>query len=182
MKALVVSDTNILIDLLDIGLLNFFFQIGWEIHTTDYVINELTDIKEREFVLSFTRRGLLTIKTFVGEEMIDMLELTSVMQTKSNLSIAGCSVLYYAKQSGAILLTGDAQLRKRATQEDINVRGVIYVLDTLKDSGLLPNSILIERVERLLILNPRLPKNELNNRIALWKAEQNNEDLPMENE
>lgn len=41
MKKIVVNDTNVFIDLLDIGLLNEFFCLDWEIHTTDFVMYEL---------------------------------------------------------------------------------------------------------------------------------------------
>ena len=179
MQTLVVSDTSIFIDLLEIGLLSSFFEIGWEIHTTDFVIQEWTDKDERERVLMYQRSGLLTIKVFSGEEMLELLKMFQEYQTQSNLSIQDCSVMYYAKNCSALLLTGDAQLRKKATLDNIEVRGIIYVLDVIKDRGLLPISELIEKAEKLNLLNPRLPKNEMHSRISQWKTELN-EDLPME--
>lgn len=179
MRPLVVSDTSIFIDLYEIDLLDAFFRVGWEIHTTDFVIQELTDSDERERVLEFEQAGLLTVKVFSSEEMLELLELYNEHQTNSNLSLQDCSVMLYAKNSSAMLLTGDARLRKKATQESIDVRGSIYVLDVIKESGLLPASVLIEKAEQLALLNPRLPKNEMSSRISQWKAELN-EDLPME--
>lgn len=38
MQRIVVNDINVFIDLLDIGLLDHFFQLSWEVHTTDFVI------------------------------------------------------------------------------------------------------------------------------------------------
>lgn len=53
MQPLVVSDTNIFIDLWKIDLLDAFFQLPVEIHTTDFVINELTkgDIQIKSFII-----------------------------------------------------------------------------------------------------------------------------------
>lgn len=41
MKQIVVNDTNVFIDLLEVGLLDKFFLLSWEIHTTDFVMLEL---------------------------------------------------------------------------------------------------------------------------------------------
>lgn len=37
MEIIVVSDTNIFIDLIEVGLLDKFFSLPWEIHTTDMI-------------------------------------------------------------------------------------------------------------------------------------------------
>ena len=36
MKKIVVNDTNVFIDLFNVGLLEGFFSLPWEIHTTDH--------------------------------------------------------------------------------------------------------------------------------------------------
>lgn len=41
MKKIVVNDTNVFIDLLVVGLLEQFFLLPWEVHTTDFVMQEL---------------------------------------------------------------------------------------------------------------------------------------------
>ncbi len=43
MDIIVVNDTNIFIDLMSVDLLDDFFRLPIEIHTTDFVLNELTD-------------------------------------------------------------------------------------------------------------------------------------------
>lgn len=42
MGTIVVNDTNIFIDLISVDLLDEFFSLPIDIHTTDFVINELT--------------------------------------------------------------------------------------------------------------------------------------------
>lgn len=43
MKIIAVNDTNIIIDLFNIGLFDLFFSSDIELHTTDFVLDELTD-------------------------------------------------------------------------------------------------------------------------------------------
>ncbi len=40
MEKVVVSDTNIFIDLISVNLLDGFFGLPWEIHTTDMIMKE----------------------------------------------------------------------------------------------------------------------------------------------
>lgn len=41
MEKIVVSDTNIFIDLISVNLLDGFFSLPWEVHTTDMIMKEL---------------------------------------------------------------------------------------------------------------------------------------------
>lgn len=41
-ERIVISDANILFDLLSVDLLTLFFDLPWEVHTTDLVIGEIT--------------------------------------------------------------------------------------------------------------------------------------------
>lgn len=43
METIVVNDTNIFIDLIAVDLLDKFFSLPIEIHTTDFVVHELTE-------------------------------------------------------------------------------------------------------------------------------------------
>ena len=47
MEIIVVSDTNILIDLIETGLLEQFFLLPMKVHTTDIVISEVTVPEQR---------------------------------------------------------------------------------------------------------------------------------------
>ena len=70
MERLVVSDTNIFIDLVKLGILADFFFLPWEIHTTDYVMDELTDSAQYDAVINFYDRGRLAIGSFSAEEVV----------------------------------------------------------------------------------------------------------------
>ena len=53
MEKIVVNDTNVFIDLLDVGLLDKFFLLPWEIHTTDFVMLELLREGQKEAVEAY---------------------------------------------------------------------------------------------------------------------------------
>lgn len=50
---IIVNDTNIFIDLHSCGLLDSFFKLPYKVHTTDFVISELTDGEQREAVMKY---------------------------------------------------------------------------------------------------------------------------------
>ena len=40
---IVVTDTNIFIDMISLDMLDLFFELPFRIHTTDFVMNEFTE-------------------------------------------------------------------------------------------------------------------------------------------
>ena len=61
MEIIAVSDTNIFIDLIEIGLLDEFFALPWETHTTDMIIHELKVIEQKKRVKDYQTRGILRV-------------------------------------------------------------------------------------------------------------------------
>lgn len=45
---IVVSDTNIFLDLISIDLLDRFFELPFKVYTTDFIINEITIPEQKE--------------------------------------------------------------------------------------------------------------------------------------
>ena len=65
---LAIQDANILIDLQKAGLLEAYFRLGIETHTTDLVLLEV-----RPSVAAFVLTGQLRVKTFTGTELAALL-------------------------------------------------------------------------------------------------------------
>ena len=172
MKKIVVNDTNVFIDLLDVGLLEKFFLLPWEVHTTDFVMLELLREGQKDAVATYEIEGSLHIATFKPDEVQEIRKLQAKTNTKTKVSIADCSVWYYAKQNSYTLLTGDRKLRNSALNEGVEVRGIIYVFDELVDSGILSENQAIEKLLLLKSINPRLPENEIEKRCGLWACSQ----------
>lgn len=174
MKKIVVNDTNVFIDLHDVGLLEQFFHLPWEVHTTDFVMLELLNEGQKDTVTAYERDGSLHVATFEFEEIIEIDNLHKKVIDKTNLSLTDCSVWYYAKQNNYTLLTGDRKLRNSAVNEGVEVRGIIYVFDELVANGIMTPSSAAEKLAFLKSINPRLPDSEIEKRLKLWAGEQNN--------
>lgn len=168
MEVVVVNDTNIFLDLYSIGCLDYFFQLPFTVHTVDFVLNEIKDEAQRGSLQPYLKHGLLHVHRFSAEELVDVGELHE--EASGNVSIVDCSVWYYAQRNDYILLTGDRQLRARAINSHVTVRGIIYVFDCLVENRLMTPSLAADKMEELMAINQRLPKKIIQERIEVWRS------------
>ena len=169
MQAIVVSDTNIFIDLKNADLLECFFQLPFEIHTTDFVVYELIKDHIKEEILKYQSQNKLHIKTFNEAEIKEVNNLCFSQQEK--LSYTDCSVWYYAKKNNYILLTGDLCLRKTVDTDSVEVHGTLYLFDLFVEYGILKKEIAAKKLKQLFseVYKTRLPVHEVNSRILKWE-------------
>ncbi|MCK9315560.1 MAG: hypothetical protein M0Q48_05395 [Verrucomicrobia bacterium] len=167
MQPLVVSDTNIFIDLWKIDLLDAFFQLPVEIHTTDFVINELTKGDIQTKILYYSDSEKLIIKESDGDEIEIIRDLNT---RQKGLSFTDCSVLFFAQKNECKLLTGDNKLKSVATKEGIDVHGLLHVFDLLvEEHKILSPQKAIHCLKNLTSSNARLPIEEVESRIKKWQ-------------
>ena len=167
-EKIVVSDTNIFIDLVKLGLLGDFFSLPWDIHTTDFVINELEVAEQKADVTAFIKRKKLTVGKLDSEEVGLIVERSD--ETGGKISITDFSVCYYAQKNGYTLLTGDMNLRKVATKENISVHGILFLFDELVKHAILPPELAADTLIKLKGVNTRLPLEEVDSRIKKWET------------
>lgn len=166
---IVVNDTNILIDLIELDLTEVFFSINWVFYTTDMIIEtELNDEKQRARLRPFIDSGTLKIKEF---DHIEMLEILQVHTDKPQLSVQDCSAFIGAKTLSAHLLTSDNKLRKYAESKEIEVHGHLWVFDALVELNLITPTTAILKLEELETINKKLklPIEECKIRIKRWR-------------
>lgn len=154
MEKVVVSDTNIFIDLIDIGLLTTFFNCGLEIHTTAMVIDEVKNDRQRQQLLSC--RGLV-VRKYKEADYNSVFEYYVEASRNSNLSITDCSVLLYAKELGCTLLTNDGKLRNVAKKEGLEVKRLLSLIMYMVDADKLDIDVAKSAMERLMETNSRAP-------------------------
>lgn len=165
-ERIVISDANVIFDLLSVQLLEAFFALPCEICTTDLVISEIERPEQQQIIQKFIKLKKLGVATFDFDEINDILLLQS-----NNTSIADRSVWYYAKKVDGRLLTGDGKLRAAAEKDNVKVSGVLYLFDNFVEYGLLSASEAAENLKALMTINMRLPKAECETRIAKWRKE-----------
>ncbi|PWA09502.1 PIN domain-containing protein [Flavobacterium laiguense] len=160
-----INDANILIDLVHLDLVEPFLSLKFELYTTDFVFAELELLQQQVFDSDQL--------TKLSASVEDMLAIFNLSQEHVGLSFEDCSVWYFAKNMNGILITGDGKLRTKAKASGIGVKGIIYIIEQIKEQNLLTVSVCIEKLQTLLQINNRLPVNEIEKRIQLWKNEIN---------
>lgn len=153
---LVVTDTNVFIDLMDVDALAAFFALGFAIHTTDFVINEL-DRDQQAYLLPYRGNGQLVVARFTDAQVRDF----EVMATRVTIQFTDRSVIFLATELKGMILSGDGNLWKECKARQLEVHGTIWVVQELWTKGLIPAVSCIERLEALKKLNARLPKDKI---------------------
>ena len=166
-ERIVISDANIIFDLLSVSLLEAFFALPCEICTTDLVISEITRPEQLKIVQKFINSKKLGVVSFNAAAFSQVISLHT--SCTNNASIADCSVWYYAKKVDGRLLTGDSKLRSAAQKNGVKVSGVLYLFDNLIEYNILSPKEAAENLEALMNLNMRLPKGECESRIQFWR-------------
>ena len=159
-----INDANVLIDLVELDLVSEFASLPYELHTTDFVLNEINE-EQKIKIFPITEANKLNV---ILSDIVDLGKINDLLKLARGLSFEDCSVWYYSKKMNGILVTGDGKLRKTAQKDGIEVRGSIFILDELLKYELISFSIAIEKIRLLYELNNRLPENELDKRIELW--------------
>lgn len=165
---IVINDTNIFLDLYDIGLLDTFFRLPIRVHTVDFVVNEITRPNQARAIQQLINKGMLVVKDYPATEIANLYKFN--IECGGNLTLTDSTVIYYAKSlKDCRILTGDRQLRNRAEQGGIKVSGILYIFDWLVEEGILSHSVASKKLSDLFKINTRLPKNEIESRIEKWK-------------
>lgn len=163
---IVVNDTNIFIDLHSIGLLEQFFELPIKVHTVDFIVNELINSEQSNAIKQYIDSGKLNVQSFEAAELLEVVKLQN--NAGGNVSIPDCAVWYYAKKNNFTLLTGDGQLRKKAIESNVSVKGIIYVFDQLVEYNIIPQYLAASKLQELITYNSRLPKSIIQERIEKW--------------
>jgi predicted nucleic acid-binding protein len=161
-----VKDACVLIDLANGGLLEAWFQLGIETFTTDLVIRQVKTEDQWRVVSGFVQAGMLRVETLTGEQIEQM----GQMLGKTRIGAEDQSVIFLAIERNAVLLTGDKRLRIEALKQEVEVRGLLWILDELVARSVLPPSLAIVKLEEMRHSGARLPADECDARIGRWIA------------
>lgn len=170
METVVVSDTNIFIDLISVDLLDEFFRLPFEIHTTDFIVHELKDNMQQSIIQTYIADNRLYVKKYSGKELEKLVKKKNETSKDCNATIQDCSVWLYAEENGYALLTSDAKLRRVAEKSGVNVYGILYIFDKLVEHGVIDYVIAKGKIVMLSQVNNRLPMKEIQKRISAWEA------------
>jgi predicted nucleic acid-binding protein len=166
---LIIHDANILIDLLDLGLLDRALSLPYLMETTDLVRCEVQASYQERALTACIEDGKLSVIASTAQQI---LAIHSLYVEHSRLSLADCSVIFHALDRRGIILSGDRRLRNEAATMRIEVHGTPWILDQMVKHGILDPKDAIEKLELLMCINKRLPHKECVKKIDVWRKKQ----------
>lgn len=155
----VISDSSCLIDLRKTSLLDAFLRMPCEL----LIPNTLFEEELLTFTVTQKRaliRGGLKIVDLPGDSV---LRARQIVRDMPHLSIHdGFAFALAQSYPGCILLTGDGGLRALANEQDMEVHGVLWVIDEIHRHAICTAETLLHALQ-LLAHDPtvRLPQREL---------------------
>lgn len=167
---IIINDTNILIDLVNTGLLAICPQLDIEMRTIDFVKQELKDNEQLRLVEEQIELGNIKLEKFGAEDVQATYLLYSTYHGSTNLSRADCAVMHYAESRKCRMLTSDKTLRTCSEKRGIKVGGVLFLTDLMVTEKLVSHEEMIQYLQKYLATNERAPKKLINERINKYKA------------
>jgi predicted nucleic acid-binding protein len=123
LSQLLISDANILIDLEDGDLITELFKLPFQFQVPDMLF-----VDELEAGHGYLLEHGLQLGELKPESMAEVEILVKKYKQPSRYD---CFALVLAKQEGCPLLTGDQNLRKAAEQENVEVKGTLWIVEAM---------------------------------------------------
>lgn len=160
---IIVTDANILMFLSRLELVDSFAGMDFEIHTTDYIINEYYKGEKKDQKLKRLDKYIRNGKIEIHEYSLD--ELMPIYEQKKALSPSDCSIYKLSLELNAVMLTGDRTLKIFSEQSGIKVHGVIWLIDEMLKHNIIDGIEYKEKLTELKNLSQRLPVEEIDRRL-----------------
>lgn len=157
-KNLIISDTNVFLDLYDADSLKEFFSLPYDIHTTMLVFSEIRGDRQLQSIKPFIDCGKLKIEQLSDAEFASCLNLS--LTTPGDLSVTDCSVWQKAKEQNAKLITNDKRLRKAAENDNIEVHGILYIFEEMTRNNVMSAEKAMKSISKLIHINKRFPRKQ----------------------
>lgn len=166
---LVVTDACIFIDLYELELVNLFFELEIEVHTTSAVMYELYGEQQNVLKAYQSVQRLIVHNLFE----VDFIEIHTTSYPRA-LSETDKSVLHIASKINASVLSSDKAVRNCAKNKKIDCHGMLWVLDRLVELSLLSRKQGAAKLQELvssnfIYQNNRPLVHEINKRLKEWR-------------
>jgi rRNA-processing protein FCF1 len=152
----IILDTNICVDLFNGDLLKGVLELPYCFCLPDVVLAELKEPDGAALV----SLGYKPVQS--PPKTVEIAFQLAARYTKP--SRADIFALAIAKELTITLLTGDDNLRKAAQSEQVNVHGLLWLMDKLFESKMVSGLILITALDIIIEKGAWLPKKEVEER------------------
>jgi len=159
-SSILVTDTNIWIDLDHGGLIEEVFHLPCRIYAPDFARKEMRSVDPRRL----EETGLV----FQELDQHLVAELYSLAQANRQLSLTDLAAFVLAKKRRSILVSGDRRLIHLAHEARLETHGVLWLLDELLQLDLISPARALAALQAILSYNERLPRDECEKRLRAW--------------
>jgi len=160
LPSILITDTNIWIDLENGRILTEIFRLPYQFLTVDFAISELV----RPDWNTLEQLGLQSY----GLSPESVQEIFVLRPSHQSLSITDLAALLLARTLGATLVSGDRHLNKLARAQGIPVHGVLWILDEMVKHGVLAPNHAANALKQMVNGGARLPVDECRKRYESW--------------
>jgi predicted nucleic acid-binding protein len=156
---IVVSDSSCLIDLRKVSMLETFLRLPYEFLIPNTLFEEELLKFSATQKKALIRSGLKVVD-LPGERVV---RAQAIIREVPHLSVHdGFAFALAESHPGCILLSGDDRLRTLAAEHDIEVHGVLWVLDQLHANRLTPTDVVLSILRAFIDdATVHLPRREL---------------------
>ncbi len=161
LRRLLISDANIIIDMEVGGLVDAMFRLPFEYATPEQLFDQELCTTHADLV----ERGLQLVS--LTPEMIDRVQ--ALGQQYKGVSSHDLEALVLAKHRDAPLLTGDKKLRLVCLEENIDVRGTLWLVEQLLQSELITVNDVSPAYDRMAEDGSRLPWDEVEKQLKRFR-------------
>ena len=162
-RKLLISDANILIDISVGGLLDQLFQLNFEFGLPDVLFEYELQAQHPDL----PEKGLKVL-TLAAEAVNDMTDLQA-KHRKTGVSIYDCMALALARQEQCPLLTGDGALRQVSLAEGLDVKGTVWLVEQMLESGLIDVERASQAYQAMKEDGSRLPWGRIDQQIKKYR-------------
>lgn len=163
-QTLLISDANVLIDVIDGGIVDEMFMLDYTFGVPDALFHY-----ELKAHYPWLPGKGLNVMELAAEAVQDTFQL-AVRHGKAGVSNNDCMALALARQANCPLLTGDAALRQVAFNEGCTVRGTVWLLEEMFNAGVVDIDKVKAAYEGMKASGSRLPWAEVENQIKRLPA------------
>lgn len=158
---LLISDANILIDMIEGGLIDHMFQLPEEFHVPDILFIEELQQQHQDLL----DKGL-RIKSMSGDVVMEAYRLRLKYKKPGQNDL---NALALAKIEGYPLLTGDWDLREAAQAENVELKGTLWLVERMYKEKLISKKQATEAYGKMQDANRRLPWDKVKAQLKRFK-------------
>lgn len=153
---ILINDSCILFDLIDLNLINDFFCLEYSFFTTDFVIQEIKYENQLATIERYISKEILKIDNSATFESVELL-----YYHYNGLSYTDSSVLELALRMKGVLLSSDKKLRNISKSKNIEVRGLLWIIYKLAENKIISGQRAKEALTEYPKVNVRAPIKEI---------------------